>query len=61
MTLQRILGAATLTLVITAAYAATANDPNEIATAASPAVPGTAPPSVLGAASITTPAPAQGG
>jgi hypothetical protein len=56
MTLQRILGAAALTLVITAAYAATANDPNETSTATSPVAPGAAP-----TASMTAPAPAQGG
>jgi hypothetical protein len=52
MTLQRILGAAALTLVITAAYAATASDPAETsaAVASSPS----------GAATSTAALPAAG-
>ncbi len=52
MTLQRILGAAALTLIITGAYAAT-SDPGDVAMAQSTTAQPAAAPSV--AASSTTP------
>ncbi|MDB5432189.1 MAG: hypothetical protein JWP35_3305 [Caulobacter sp.] len=52
MTLQRILGAAALTLIITGAYAAT-SDPGDAARARSPATPSTASAPAVANASTT--------